>query len=252
MKTKTVPLTWNAPGQTWNSGLKWNGNVTTTQTMNTKAAIDFTGYSAAELAPVAQTIHDQINANAATFVGPPTSVAALQTLITTYNTKLAARASNASADVLAFNISRNNLETSLHDLGIYVNLIAKGDPVIVQKSGFPSYSFGSGGGGGSPSPGPGPNPIPAAPQDVRLRAGDLSGSFIFRCKPDRQHSFNVLQTNTGNPNDEAAWKTVLQFTGGKATVTGQTVGSIVWVRAATVGPAAQLGAWSDPAKIVVT
>jgi len=71
-------------------------------------------------------------------------------------------------------------------------------------------------------------------------------------QPDRPHSFNVLQITTGNPNDEAGWKTVLQFTGGKATVTGQTIGSIVWARAATVGTGSQLGNWSDPAKIVVT
>lgn len=189
MKTKVVPLAWNQPGKTWNSGLKWNGTITIPQTMSTKAVIDFSSYTAAELAPVAQTIHDQMTANAATFPSPPTSVAALQTLITTYNQKLAARASNASADVLAFNIARNNFEVALHDQGVYVNLTAKGDALIVEKSGFPSYSFGVG-------TSPGPSPIPAAPTNVKLRAGDLSGSFIFRCRPDRPHSFNVLQTNT--------------------------------------------------------
>ena len=244
MKTKTVPLTWNAPGARWSAGLQWNGTITTTQTMNTKAVIDFSTYTAADLTPVAQTIHDQMTANAVTFPSPPTSMAALATLLSTYSQKLAARASNASADVLAFNIARNNLEVALHDLGVYVNLIAKGDPVIVEKSGFPSYNFGAGAT-------PGPSAIPAAPANVKLRAGDLSGSFIFRCTPDRPHSFNVLQTNTGNPNDEASWKTILQFTGGKATVTGQTTGTTVWARAATVGANSQLGAWSDPAKIVV-
>ena len=44
----------------------------------------------------------------------------------------------------------------------------------------------------------------------------------------------------------------MQFGGGKVVISGLTVGSTVWVRIATVGPGGQLGAWSDPAKIVVT
>ncbi|MEO6785641.1 MAG: hypothetical protein ABI318_05860 [Chthoniobacteraceae bacterium] len=75
---------------------------------------------------------------------------------------------------------------------------------------------------------------------------------VGRCKPDRIHSFNVAQLCTGDPTVEANWKTVLQFAGGKFTLTGLTVGATVWVRVATVGPKGVIGAWSDPAKIVVT
>lgn len=240
-----VPLSWNLAGKRWNAGLKWNDLIDTTRTMKSKAITDFASYVAAELSPVAQTIHDQMTGNSAIFTAPPTSVAALQTLINTYNAKLAARASNASVDVLAFSLARHDLEVALHDIGVYVNLVAKGDPMIVEKSGFPSYSFG---GGATP----GPSPIPAAPQNVRLRNGDLSCSAIARMKPDRVHSFNVAQTNTGNPNVEADWHTVLQFSGGKATLAGFTIGSIVWFRFATVGPGGVVGAWSDPAKLVIT
>ena len=81
--------------------------------------------------------------------------------------------------------------------------------------------------------------------------GDLSGSFVTRCKPDRTPSFNVAQICTGDPNVEANWHTVMQFSGGKVTISGITPGTTVWVRIATVGAGAQLGAWSDPAKIVV-
>ena len=216
-----------------------------TRTMNTKAVIDFTPYTAPELAPVAQTIHDKMTANAATFATPPVSMAALQALIGTYNQKLAARASRAAADVLAFNLARHDMEVDLHDLGVYVNLTAKGDPVIVEKSGFPSYSFGAGAT-------PGPSAIPAAPVNVRVRNGDLSASAIARFKPDRPGSFNVAQINTGDPNNQAGWTTVMQFGGGKVTITGLTVGGCVWFRFATVGPGGVLGPWSDPAKIVVT
>ena len=114
----------------------------------------------------------------------------------------------------------------------------------MEKSGFPSYTVGSGAT-------PGPSPIPAAPQDVKLRLGDLSGSVIARFKPDRQNSFNVAQINPGNPNDEAGWKTASQGGGSKITISGLAPGTILWVRIATVGPGGRLGAWSDPAKIVV-
>jgi len=239
-----APLKWNAPGARWNTGLKWNGTQPTTRPMQTtKAVIDFCNYAAAELTPIAQTIHDEMLANAATFDDPPVAMTALATLLSTYSQKLSARASNASADVLAFNIARNDLEGALHDLGVYVNYVAKGDPTIVEKSGFPSYPYGA---GVAPLPG-----IPAAPQDVKLRAGDLSGSIVLRCKPDRARSFNVAQINTGNPNSDADWKPAAQFSGGKAVIGGIAIGSITWVRVATVGAGGQLGAWSDPAKIVV-
>ena len=239
-----VPLTWNLAGKRWNAGLKWNGLIDTPKTMNTKAVIDFTPYTAAELTPVGQTIHDVIGANAGTFPALPITLPALQTLITTHGQKLAARASRASADVLAFNLARHDLEAALHDLGVYVNFIAKGNAVTVEKSGFPSYHF-----GGSATPGL--SPIPGAPQNVRLRAGDLSGSFVARCKPERTPSFNVAQICTGDPNVEANWHTVMQFSSGKVTISGLAPGTIAWVRIATVGVGGVIGAWSDPAKIVV-
>lgn len=215
MKTKVVPLTWNLPGKTWNSGLKWNGTTTTTQTMTTKATIDFTSYTAPELIPVTQTIHDQMTANAATFPSPVPTMAALLADLTAYQQKLATRDSNASADVLAFQASRAILEGALHDVGVYVNFIAKGVTATVEKSGFPSYSTGAGAT-------PGLSAIPAAPADVKLRLGALSGSVIARFKPDRPSSFNVAWTTTGNPTDEAGWKAASQGTGGKITITGLT------------------------------
>jgi hypothetical protein len=47
-----TPLTWDMPGLTWDSGATWDGTVpepTKKNTMNTKAIIDFSGYTAAEL-----------------------------------------------------------------------------------------------------------------------------------------------------------------------------------------------------------
>ena len=246
-----APLKWNAPGLRWGQpGLKWNGlqpttTQTRTRTMTTKAVIDFTSYVAAELPPVAVAIHDKMLANAVTFPSPPVAMTALATLISDYNQKLGNRTATRSADdILAFNLARHDMEGALHDLGVFVNLVAKGDGPIVEKSGFPSFSVGAGAG-------PSPSAIPAAPANLRLRNGDLPGSIVGRFKADRTNSFNVAQTTTGNPNDAAGWTTGAQFANGKFTISGLATGSTVWVRVATVGTGGVLGAWSDPAKIVV-
>ncbi len=111
-----------------------------------------------------------------------------------------------------------------------------------MKSGFPSYETT----GRSPDTAP-----PAAPTNLFLRQGDLSGSFVARYRPDRQRSMNEIQTNSGDPNDEAAWKPAGMYSGGKATVGSITPGSNVWVRVRTAGLKGVMGAWSDPAKIMV-
>ena len=235
------PLTWDS-GVRWNSGQIWGGVEPDRKRMsNIKAIVDFTGYTAADLAPVAQTIHNEMLAAAATFATPPITMAALQTLIGTFNTKLAAKASRATADVIAFNIARHELEAALSELGTYVNLTAKGDATKVEASGIPFYDTAR-----TPAGAP-----PAAPTDLRLRHGDLSGSVVARYRPDRQHSMNEVQTCTGDPNVAGNWSHAGMFSGGKATISGIAPGTTLWVRVRTAGLKGVMGEWSDPAKIMV-
>ena len=238
-----TPLTWDTPGLLWDSGATWDGVAATKpKTMNnTKVSIDFSSHTAAELGPIAQVIHDKMVLNAATFVTPPQTMAAFQTLITTYDAKLVARASNATADVIAYNEARDTLEESLGILGNYVNSIAKGDQVIADKSGFPTYSTAR-----TPN-----TAAPAAPAELRLRQGDHSGSIVARYKPDRQPSTNEVQCSTGDPNNEASWQTKGMYQGGRAELSGCTPGAIVWIRVRTVGLKGVMGDWSDPAQIRV-
>ena len=208
----------------------------------TKAIVDFSGYAGPDLGPVAHTIHDQLTANAATFPAPPVTLAALLAAITDFQQKLAAKASRATADVLACNAARHGLESLLAELGGYVNAVAKGDPALVIQSGFPSYIAGH-------------SPAPAAlgaPQDLRLSHGVLSGSIKARCRPSGQRSMNEVQTCTGDPNVEDNWSHAGMFSGGKAVISGLPVGVTVWVRVRTAGTGGAMGPWSDPAKIVVT
>ena len=237
----STPLTWDS--LTYDSGVTWDGVVgSRSKSMNnTKAFIDFSGYSAAELSPVAQMIHDKMLAGAATFPTPPTTMPALQTLITTYDQKLVARASRASVDVMAFTMARDALEAVLGPLGNYVNSVAKGTPMTVELSGFPAYETAR----------PADLTPPAAPADLRLRHGELSGGLVARYKPERQPSTNEVQSNTGDPTHEAGWLTKGIFKGGRADLDGVTPGTLVWVRVRTVGLKGVMGAWSDPAQLRV-
>ena len=207
----------------------------------TKAIVDFSNYPAVELGPVARTIHDQMSVNAATFPSPPVSMAALLALIEDYEAKLAAKASGARADTLAFQLARKALEPALGLLGGYVNSVAQGDEAIVLLSGIPSYGTGR----------PADTAPPAAPQDVRLSHGTLSTTINLRYRPARARSMNEVQTTEGNPNAEDGWVDRGVFGGGRATVTRLTVGTTIWVRVRTAGLNGVMGAWSDPAKITV-
>ncbi len=208
-----------------------------------KAAIDFSRNSASELGPLAQRIHDEMTTHAAVFASPPVTMAAFQALVDTYTAAVAARASRATSDIIAFNVARDELEDALTELGIFVNLIAKGDATKVDQSGFPSYD----------TTRTADTTPPAAPSDLRLRLrhGDVSGSVIARFKTERQSSTNEVQLNLGTPATEADWHLAQIIKGGKAILSGLTPGAAIWVRVRTVGPKGVMGAWSDPGQIRV-
>jgi hypothetical protein len=234
-------LFWDQPTLKWDSTATWDAaKAPTRKTMNSvKAIISFRDYSSSDLSPVAQHIHDKMTENAVTFASPTTTMANLQTLITDYDAKLVARASNATEDVMLLNQCRELLEKALSGLGSYVNTVADGDPVIVEKSGFPFYETVH---ATDTSP-------PAAPTNLRLKQGELSGSLVARYTPEHAPSTNEVQTTTGDPNNEASWQTKGIFKSGRAELDGFTPGGVVWVRVRTVGLRGVMGAWGDPAQI---
>ena len=239
-----APVTWDQPGLTYDSGATWDGAGFSNpyNTMNTKAITDFSNFKAGNLGPAAQHIHDQMEDNAATFTAPTVAMTALATLITDYLAKLAAKASRAKADVIAFADAREALETALARLGNYVNDVAQGDAAIVEQSGFPSYTTAR----------PALAGAPAAPTNLRLSRGSVTGSVLVRYKTAQTPSTNEVQINTGNPNTEADWQTKGIFKGLRAEITGLTPGTCTWVRVRSVGLKGVMGDWSDPAEIMVT
>lgn len=237
-------LTYDSPGVAYDSGFFWDQLAPTSNSkrMHTKAITDFSKYKDAEMGPTAQFIHDQMTANAAAFAAPPVALATLQTQVTAYNTKLGAKATRATADRIAFDMARATLETTLSKLGNYVNGVAQGDAMTVEKSGFPSY------GTARPSvSGP-----PPAPTNLRLSKGSVSGSVKVRYKTAQMPSINEAQSNAGNPNAEADWHPAGIFKGLSGEIPDQTPGARLWVRVRTVGAKGLMGDWSDPAEIIVT
>ncbi len=206
-----------------------------------KAVIDFTKYTDAILPHTAKVILEAMTDAAATFVSPPVTMAALGALITTYEEKLVAKASRATADMSAFKTAREALEDALAQLGTYVNLKADGNPAIVELSGFPSY-------GGDQPP---PAPVPEAPSNVRIKHGTVSGTIVVQFKADRKQAISEIQLTAGDPNSEAGWVHAVSTKGAKAAISGLPVGSTQWARVRTYGPGNIPGAWSDPAKITV-
>lgn len=79
----------------------------------------------------------------------------------------------------------------------------------------------------------------------------MSGTIIARYKAQRQPSTNEVQKNMGNPNTEADWQPAGIFQGQKAEIAGLTPGTKIWVRVRTTGLRGVMGAWSDPAQIMV-
>lgn len=122
-----------------------------------------------------------------------------------------------------------------------MNGIAKGDPVIVEQSGFPSYTAGR----------TNSSALPGAPQNLRLRHGPLSGTIVARYRQQGQRSTNEAQTCTGDPTVESNWQYAEAYRNGRALIRGLPVGSTVWVRIRTAGPGGAMRPWSDPGKIVV-
>jgi hypothetical protein len=111
--------------------------------------------------------------------------------------------------------------------------VAKGDPGIVDASGFPSYSnvrmpdFSA----------------PAAPANVRLRHGEVSDSIRMRYQPDRQKSMNEVQQCLAERGGELDARRPLRRQG-KADLNGYLPGSTLWLRVRTCGLKGVMGASS--------
>ncbi len=90
---------------------------------------------------------------------------------------------------------------------------------------------------------------PAAPTDLRLVRGILSGTAVARYRTISPTRPNEVETTTGDPNEESAWTRYGIFPRGRAELSGFTPGALLWVRVRTLGLKGVVGPWSDPAQV---
>jgi hypothetical protein len=177
----------------------------------------------------------------ATFDKAPISMADFQVDITTCDDAYTKKASRSTADINAFNVAREVLESDCSQLASYVNTIAQGDDTIIIASGFPYYQTNN-----TPD-----YSAPGAPGNVTVRQGDVSGEVVVRYRPKRSPSMNEVQTCIGDPTVEANWKSYGMFSGGKAVLDGFTPATTIFVRVRTAGLRGVMGDWSNAMKLIV-
>lgn len=135
---------------------------------------------------------------------------------------------------------RDAATIDLQKLAKYVDLKSDGDVTMLESSGFDLTKV--------PAP-HGTLPL-EAPQDMRLKHGELPGMLLARCKSVKGAASYETQICAGDPGVPANWKPGA-FTAGCARIelTGLTAGTLYHVRVRAInknGP----GAWSDEASLM--
>jgi hypothetical protein len=100
-----------------------------------RVRISFKNYKDAELEQKAQHIVQSLTGNS-NFSTPNPSLADVQTAINKYGDALSKAVDGSKQDTAVKNQARADLESLLHDLGLYVQLTGKDDPSIILSSGF--------------------------------------------------------------------------------------------------------------------
>lgn len=143
----------------------------------------------------------------------------------------------------ARNAARTTLEGLLHQLAPYLELIAQGNPIMLESTGYdlrrPTIRS------------PASNEPLSAPTEFRVTRGRVSGTLeVHMARLNGAVSYEVsISQGDGSPSGE--WKHVITSVSGlRILLQGLPPGESFWVRArgiANKGP----GLWTDPIKVMV-
>ena len=135
-----------------------------------KISTDFSSknYTDTELSVTATNITDSMTGNAY-FEKPTPTLEEVKATIVSYNASLAKAEKGSPDDRLVKNSWRAKLENNLKDLGLYVQLISKGDSLIISSSGFYTNK--------KPAP---VGPL-SKPENVSVKMGDNAGTVLVNC-----------------------------------------------------------------------
>ena len=170
-----------------------------------KAIISFAKTKDHELADIAQAIVNKLTNNL-NFSNPTISLSDLQAAIVAYSSALIQAADGSKVDTATKNACRATLENDLSTLGTYVNLMAEGDMVKLQSSGFPLTKL------------PEPIGILEAPV-LTVHYGENAGEMAIDISPiPKASGYIVLYAPTPAPADNNDWNSkVLSSTKGMLT-----------------------------------
>lgn len=187
--------------------------------------ISFVKYRDPNLGVIAGHILSCMNGNP-DFPDPIPVLADITTALEAYEKGLKNAESRAALDVRLKNEARRTLTLLLKELGLYIISVAKGDVVMMERSGFPLSKV--------PSPRTTSNPGP-----VTLKRGNSSGKMEAFIKPERpSHSYLFQITNSDPALGEVSWDSY-GSTVNKFVFTGLVRGSQYWVRVVAIGPRGQ-------------
>ena len=207
-----------------------------------KVKLNLRAKSDSDLLTFAQQHQTAMTGNA-NFTTPLPSAANYTTALTAYSTALGSSNTAQAAAKLATTVkdtARLALESVLAQRGNYVELIAApaADPVAVVES----AAFGV-------KAAPGTSAVPEMVASLSVTAGDTPGQLDLQWDPmPGAKTYDIAVSP--DPATEATYVAKPSVTKSKATVTGLTSGSKVWVRVRAVG-AGGTGPWSDPATKIV-
>ncbi|MEI6146540.1 MAG: hypothetical protein D0531_02345 [Methylococcales bacterium] len=170
-----------------------------------KAIISFSKTKDHELADIGQAIANKMTNNP-NYPTPTLSISDLQAAITAYSSALIQAQDGSKADVVAKNASRTTLENDLSALGNYVNLIADGDALKLQSSGFPLTKL--------------PEPIGILDAPIlTVHYGENAGEMAIEISPiPKASGYIVLYAVVPAPADNNDWSSKT-MSSSKATLT---------------------------------
>lgn len=158
--------------------------------------------------------------------------------ISDFLTKASAAEDGGKDRIAARDAARVVMEGFLTSAAPYLQALAAGDVEKLEQTGYEL----------SKERGPASSELPGQPQNVRLKHGDVGGSFNMSCKADKLAMSYEAQLGT-DPNSEASF-TIQVISGGcrKIVIPGVTPGTVYYGRLRAIGRNG-MGPWSDVAQL---
>ena len=162
------------------------------------------------------------------FPNPTPTLAQLAESLARFRSALEGAKTRASLAIAQKNAARQELESLLKALGLYIMSVASGDGLALASTGYPMTKV------------PGPRTI-SNPGFVSLGRGDSSGEMVASVKPEQPSPGYIFQISNADPaaEGETVWNS-MGSTVNKCRFTGLVSGSKYWVRVIAIGARGQM------------